>query len=1093
MDLVVHQVVEFQEVDIAYGNLVIKGLAGTSVIEDALAVGVQSGLRQHGLDVLLPGAVEDGGSHLTAQGVGGVAQVNLQHLADVHTAGNAQGVQHDVQRRAVGQEGHILLGQNPGHNALVSVPSGHLVAHLNLPALGDIDPDHHVYAGAQLVSPLPGEDLGVQHNAALAVGNLQGGVPDFPGLLAENGPEEALLGGEVRLTLGGDLAHQDVPGFHLRAHADNAVFIQVLHGVFAYVRNIPGDLLGTQLGVPGVDLKFFNVDGGVQVLPDQALVQKDGVLVVIALPGHEAHQNILAQGDLALLGGGAVRQDGGVGHLPVGADAPAMDSLAHLHNGPLVDAGGVVGAEELHQFVILGLSLVILDGDVPGVHRGDHAVALRQNHDFRVNTDFMLHAGTHNGGMGPQQGHGLTLHIRAHEGPVGVVVGKEGDHGGGDGNHHPGGNVDIVHHLPVHVHNLVPVPPGDTGVDQAAVFVYRLRSLPDDEVVFLVGGHIGDFRGNPASLLVHRPVGGLDKAVLVDPGVGGQVGDQADVGTFRRLDGAHTAIVAVVDVPDLHVGPLPGEAAGTQGGEAAFMRQLRQGVCLVHKLAQRAGAEELLDGGGDRTDIDQALRGDNVHVLNGHALPDDPLHAGKADAELILQQLAHTAQAAVPQVVDVVLDRDAPGQSVHIINRRENVVYDDVLGNQLVFMEENLINELLSAVLAQQLLEDAEPDPLLDLAGLEGVEIHIAAHVAHTVGSHPEGRAVHVNGHVTDTRGVQSPGVLLAQKVPLVEENLAGGGVRHRINQLAPRDPLPKRELLVELIPAHHGQVVPPGVEEQPGHQGLGRLHRRGLAGTETAVNLQHSVLVALAGVLFQGGHNPGIVPEAVQNLLVCFQTDGPKEAGDGNFPVFVDADPEKLVGVGLIFQPRAPLGNHLGGEDGEIRLDIHLVAVVHAGRADNLGDHDPLRAVDNEGAGVGHEGEIPHEDLLLLDLFRLLVPQADLHLQRRGVVGVPGLALFHVVLGFFVHLIVDEGQLQVALIVGNRAHVGKNLPQAGVQKLLIGGFLDLQEVGHGDDFLITGEVLAKGLPIILVFGHLHIHLSAAPRRRGWGHAGRRC
>ena len=206
----------------------------------------------------------------------------------------------------------------------------------------------------------------------------------------------------------------------------------------------------------------------------------------------------------------------------------------------------------------------------------------------------------------------------------------------------------------------------------------------------------------------------------------------------------------------------------------------------------------------------------------------------------------------------------------------------------------------------------------------------------------------------------------------------------------------------------------------------------------------------------------------------------GPDEAGDGDLPVLVDADPEELVGVGLILQPGAPLGDDLGGEDGQVGLNVDLLAVIHAGRADDLGDHDALRAVDDEGAGVGHQGEVPHEDLLLLDLLGLLVPQADLDLEGRGVVGVPGLALLHVVLGLFIHLVVDEGQLQVALVVADRAHVGEDLPEAGIQELLIGGLLNLQEVRHGDDFLIPGEVFAKGLSVILVFGHLHIHLSAA-------------
>ncbi len=154
--------------------------------------------------------------------------------------------------------------------------------------------------------------LASTHDAALAVGHLQGGVADLPGLLAEDGPQQALLSGEVGLALGGDLAHQDVAGVNLRADADDAVLVQVLQGVLAHVGDVPGDLLGAQLGVAGVDLILLDVDGGIQVLPDQALVEQHGVLVVVAFPGHEADQDVLAQGDLALIGGGAVRQDGGI-------------------------------------------------------------------------------------------------------------------------------------------------------------------------------------------------------------------------------------------------------------------------------------------------------------------------------------------------------------------------------------------------------------------------------------------------------------------------------------------------------------------------------------------------------------------------------------------------------------------------------------------------------------------------------------------------------------------------------------------------------------------------------------------------------------
>ena len=112
----------------------------------------------------------------------------------------------------------------------------------------------------------------------------------------------------------------------------------------------------------------------------------------------------------------------------------------------------------------------------------------------------------------------------------------------------------------------------------------------------------------------------------------------------------------------------------------------------------------------------------------------------------------------------------------------------------------------------------------------------------------------------------------------------------------------------------------------------------------------------------------------------------------------------------------------------------------------------------------------------------RLLVPQADGDLQGRGIRGVPRLALLHVILGRFVHTEINEGQLQVALIIRNRAHIVEYFPKSRIQKLLIGGLLDLQKVGHGHDFLVPGKILAEGFAVVLVLGHLHIHLSLPDR-----------
>ena len=58
--------------------------------------------------------------------------------------------------------------------------------------------------------------------------------------------------------------------------------------------------------------------------------------------------------------------------------------------------------------------VVVVNPDVAGVHIRYDAVALRENHDFRVNANLMFHARPDNRRVGTQQRHGLSLHIGAH-------------------------------------------------------------------------------------------------------------------------------------------------------------------------------------------------------------------------------------------------------------------------------------------------------------------------------------------------------------------------------------------------------------------------------------------------------------------------------------------------------------------------------------------------------------------------------------------------------------------------------------------------------------------------------------------------------
>ena len=213
---------------------------------------------------------------------------------------------------------------------------------------------------------------------------------------------------------------------------------------------------------------------------------------------------------------------------------------------------------------------------------------------------------------------------------------------------------------------------GDPGVGEEVIGVDRRVRLSNDVTIFFVGGEVLDLFGDLTvdDLAVRR----LDEAERVDPCVHRQRTDQADVRTFRSLDRAHTAVVAVVHVADLEAGTLTGQTAGAQRRKTALVGKTRQRVVLVHELRQLRSSEELLDRGNDRADVDQGLRRDRLDVLSRHPLAHHALHAGQAHADLVLNQLADRTQTTVTEVVDVVdLHRnlDAAGSGHDLVARMQ--------------------------------------------------------------------------------------------------------------------------------------------------------------------------------------------------------------------------------------------------------------------------------------------------------------------------------------------------------------------------------------------------------------------------------------
>ena len=245
---------QFQEVCIADSDAAIHRFARTAVIEDGLAVTGETcdfecikyvfslsavkdrcgnmnpgniRFRHAVLIKVITGSTESFFQtrihflDLLAQFMDSPAKVSFQNLTDIHTRRYAQGVQDDLDRRAIGQERHVFLAHDAGDDTLVTMTTGHLIAFVNLTFLSDVDTNQTGYAGRQFVVVFTGEYADVDNLARFAVGNAQGRITDFTFLIAENSAKETFFRSQFRFALRRNFTDQDVAGEYVGTDHDN--------------------------------------------------------------------------------------------------------------------------------------------------------------------------------------------------------------------------------------------------------------------------------------------------------------------------------------------------------------------------------------------------------------------------------------------------------------------------------------------------------------------------------------------------------------------------------------------------------------------------------------------------------------------------------------------------------------------------------------------------------------------------------------------------------------------------------------------------------------------------------------------------------
>ena len=414
-------------------------------------------------------------------------------------------------------------------------------------------------------------------------------------------------------------------------------------------------------------------------------------------------------------------------------------------------------------------------------------------------------------------------------------------------------------------------------------------------------------------------------------------------------------------------------------------------------------------------------------------------------------------------MVDFVGGADAVVQTDEVADGSKDVVHGDGAADQHVMVAAQQFLLLLGIGGGIQDLADlGKGSTLVDAARLhveaeEGLGIHAAVGDNDDRGGvfvlalHPDGDAGHAGG-------IDLGGLIVGDLLALGGQQFAGQRSDDVLGGAVAGNAAGQRQLLVHLEAAETSQVVAAGIKEQSVDVAAGVLHRRRFAGTQLAVAFQQAVLGVVGGILFQGSDDLGFhLAEELADLVIAAQAQGTQESGDRQLAVLVDADIEHVGGIGLVFQPGAAVGVHGRGEQ-VLAGTVFGRGIEHTGRTHELGNDNTLGAVGDEGAGIGHEGEITHEDFLVLHFAGLLVDQTGSHVQGRGIGGVALLAFLNSIFGVLVQTVINEFQDQVAGIVLNGGNVVEYLVQALFQEPVVRVFLDLDQIGHPDHFVDTGK-----------------------------------
>ena len=832
------------------------------------------------------------------------------------------------------------------------------------------------------------------------------------------------------------------------------------------------------------------MDRGKHVVTRYTFRDQDGVFVVVAVPGHERDDHVLTK-----------RQFTHVGRWTVRDNLTLLNRLAHFHQRALVDAGVLVRTLEFAHAVDVYARVAQFkvfsgaDNDTAGVDLVDDTTAFRHIGSTGIPCDDFFDTCPHQWCFGLKQRHRLTLHVRAHQGPVRIVVFKERDQGRSDRDQLFRRNVDQIDILGRRQRVVTGFPCRHQIVDELHVLIKVRVRLRHGVTHFFGRGHVLHVIGN--NTVRYFTVGCFDKAVFVDAGECCQRVDQTNVRTFGRFNRTHTTVVGRVNVTHLKAGTFACQTTWPKRGQTTLVRHLGQRVGLVHELRQLAGAEEFTYRSSRWLRVDQVLWHDSVDLDRGHTFLDRALHTKQADAVLVFHQLTNGAYTTVPKVVDVVDVATAVTQ----INQRLDTGNDVVTVQRAlrVFFVERKTHVHLHAANRGKVIAVCIKEQRVEQVR-RGFDCGRLARAHHTVDVHERGVAVHVlirrhgvthvgaDVDVVDVEKWDLGDARVDQLFRCTADERAVFIVLER--QLVARFDIDRAGFFVDDVTrGEFASDVTEGQQQLCHFTFVDQL----LHGTRCNLLALLEQDLACCGVnqiirwtcaphtVREERCNPafavfqrivhGVVIRVHDRFLV--KAKRVEQRCYRQLTATVDAREHDVFGVEFEVEPRPAVWDDAASKQQLTRRVGFAFVVVkeNAGRTVHLGYDNTLCTVHNKGTVWRHQGHVAHEHVLFFDVFHrfrtgvfihIKYDEAQRHLQRRAVGHVALLTFLDIVFGFF-ELVLDvfkhrrlvevldrENRLEHAL---DAVTVCRCFRIAGAQEQIIRGFLNLDQVRHLQHF----------------------------------------